>query len=359
MRSKRSAPRTSLALALAIAGMVMASCGDDSSAASAPTSAQSPSQAAAGPTTTGALASIPPGTTLRVGDQLDSIKTELRLGLQDQNFPYKVEYSAFVGGPPMLQAFQAGAIDVGSVASTPLIFAQAAKQKISAVAGWTTKSSSFSLITSPGNTDIKGWADLKGKKVAYQQGTLFESVLLEGLESVGLKLSDVNVVNLPYSGLSAALQSGATDAGILTEPLISAYTVANPTARNVAQATEVTDRGTYLIAAESATNDPAKSAALADFIARLVRAQAYTNVHPELNVQATYVEKYKLSVERGNEIAKAIGPVTFIQLPADIVPAQQRLADLFFKAGEIPARIDVSSEFDSRYNDVVKKAEGT
>ena len=76
-------------------------------------------------TTTSSTTKIPAGTVIKVGDQLDYLKTVLKLSGEDQDFPYKVEYSAFVGGPPMLQAFQAGSIDTGFVGSTPLIFAQA------------------------------------------------------------------------------------------------------------------------------------------------------------------------------------------------------------------------------------------
>src|SRR4051794_34505184 len=68
--------------------------------------------AADGPSTTvvavTAPASIPAGTTLRIGDQLDYLKTVLELAGQDKGLPYKIDYSAFIGGPPMLQAFQAG-----------------------------------------------------------------------------------------------------------------------------------------------------------------------------------------------------------------------------------------------------------
>ena len=95
--------------------------------------------------TTASSTKIPAGTVLRVGDQLDYLKTALKLSGEDQDFPYKVEYSAFVGGPPMLQAFQAGSIDAGFVGSTPLIFAQAAKQDITAVAGWATANGTYGL----------------------------------------------------------------------------------------------------------------------------------------------------------------------------------------------------------------------
>src|SRR4051794_38266915 len=175
--------------------------------ASAPAGAQT--------TTTTAATKIPAGTVIKVGDQLDYLKTVLKLSGEDKNFPYQVEYSAFVGGPPMLQAFQAGSIDAGFVGSTPLIFAQAAKQDISAVAGWATANSSYGLVTSPDSKGISGWSDLKGKKVTFQQGTAGEAALLQALDKVGLKLSDITRVNLPITQASAALQSGSADAGLL------------------------------------------------------------------------------------------------------------------------------------------------
>src|SRR4249920_2915458 len=113
------------------------------------------SPAGAQTTTTTATAKIPAGTVIKVGDQLDYLKTVLALSGEDKDFPYEVEYSAFVGGPPMLQAFQAGSIDSGFVGSTPLIFAQAGQQEITAVAGWATGAGTYGLLTSPGNKDIK------------------------------------------------------------------------------------------------------------------------------------------------------------------------------------------------------------
>ena len=100
---------------------------------------------------------IPAGTTLRVGDQLDYLKTVLSLAGEDKDFPYEVQYSSFVGGPPMLQAFQGGSLDTGFVGSTPLIFAQAANQSLVAVAGWaTTNSVSSSVISTSFNCGCDG-----------------------------------------------------------------------------------------------------------------------------------------------------------------------------------------------------------
>src|SRR5689334_17781619 len=100
--------------------------------------------------------SIPSGLTLRVGDQLGYLQQSLKVSGQDQDLPYTVEYSAFVGGPPMLQAFQGDAIDVGFVASTPLIFAQAAGQKIVGVAGWAPEHSATRLVARS-DSGISSW----------------------------------------------------------------------------------------------------------------------------------------------------------------------------------------------------------
>jgi sulfonate transport system substrate-binding protein len=304
----------------------------------------------------GSSTKIPAGTVLRLGDQLDYLKTVLELSGQDQNFPYKVDYSAFIGGPPMLQAFQAGSIDAGFVGSTPLIFAQAGGQQITAVAGWATANGTYGLLTSPGTTDIKGWKALKGKKVTYQQGTAGEAAVLQALDSVGLKLSDITPVNVPITQASAALQSGSADAGVLVEPLTSVYLSASPTAKQVTKANVITDRSSFLIATKDALGDKGKSAALADYIARLVRAFEYTSAHPDQVAQAVYVDQYKLPLDRALVVAKQTGGTSFVTLPGSVVKAQQRLADLFFQAGEIPAKVDVKKEFTTKYNAVVQAA---
>ena len=148
------------------------------------------------PTTTAAPVElpdeIPPGTTLRVGDQLDYLQTVLALAGEDEDFPYEVEYSSFVGGPPMLQAFQGGALDTGFVGSTPLIFAQAQGQDIVAVAGWASERSAYDLVTAPGVDDIDGWDDLAGARVAYQRGTAAEAALLQALDAAGIDPSEVD-----------------------------------------------------------------------------------------------------------------------------------------------------------------------
>jgi sulfonate transport system substrate-binding protein len=333
--------------------VLLAACNSKATASDTPSN---------GPTTTApqaALTKVPTGTVLRVGDQLDYLKTVLKLAGQDQDFPYKVEYSAFIGGPPMLQAFQAGAIDTGFVGSTPLIFAQAGNQDVTAVAGWASQHGSYGLVTAPGKKAISSWGDLKGHSVAYQQGTAGEAVLLEYLDEAGLTLKDVTPVNLPQTQVSAALQGGSADAAVQTEPLTSAYLASNPTAKQVDDTTLITDRSDFVIASKSTLDDKGKSAALADYVNRLVTSFNYLRAHPDQIATAVYVNEYHLSPDRATALVKAAGTISFVQLPGDIVKAQQHLADLFHTNGEIPAKVDVTREFDARFNALVQKAQGS
>jgi sulfonate transport system substrate-binding protein len=341
-------PAALLLTALVIGGVACSSSSDDSGGAAA--------AATTAPHDSTVPTDIPAGTTLRIGDQLDYLQTILGLAGEDHDFPYAVEYSAFVGGPPMLQAFQAGAIDSGFVGSTPLIFAQAGDQDIVAVAGWASDGGGYDLVTAPGTTGIDGWGDLEGHTVAFQAGTAGESALLQALDEAGLGLDDVTAVDLPQTQIASALQSGAADAGLEVEPLTSAYLAQNPTAKDVDQASLVTDRSSYLIAASDTLADAGKTAALADYTQRLVRSFTYLAAHPEQLAQAVYVGTYGLPVERANEIVARNGGTSFLTFPDDIVPAQQHLADLLHDIGVIPDAVDVTAEFDARFAPVVAVA---
>lgn len=298
-------------------------------------------------------AAIPPGTVLRVGEQLKNLSTVLALGHQDQNFAYQVQYSEFVGGPPMLQAFEGGSLDVGFIQSTPLIFAQAAGQHVTAVAGWASSGSAYALVSAPGEHAVKSWAGLKGKRVAFQEGTALESALLEGLHSAGLSLGDITPVNLPATQVAAALQGGSADAGIEVEPLLSAYLQANPTAQVIARPAAVTEKSDFIVATSSALANKGVEAALEDYISRLIKAYQYLALHPQGVIQTIYEGQYGLKPARASYVSSLVGPSKFFSLPGALLGPQQNLANLYLAAGSIPSHISVSKEFDPRFNSLV------
>jgi len=62
------------------------------------------------------------GVTLNVADQTEGVPDSLpAAGVA--NTPYKISWSNFIGGPPIIAAESGGSVDLGSMAETPTIFA--------------------------------------------------------------------------------------------------------------------------------------------------------------------------------------------------------------------------------------------
>lgn len=61
--------------------------------------------------------------TLNVGDQKGGSEAILRAAGELDNLDYKIKWSTFTSGPPLLEAVNAKAVDIGGVGNTPPVFA--------------------------------------------------------------------------------------------------------------------------------------------------------------------------------------------------------------------------------------------
>jgi ABC-type nitrate/sulfonate/bicarbonate transport system substrate-binding protein len=90
--------------------------------------------------------------TLHVGDQAGSgSQARLTAAGLISKLPFKVTWSDFTSGPPMLQAMGSGAIDIGSVGNAPPVFAAAGGEKV-AIVGTTQSNPDGSAIVVPKNS---------------------------------------------------------------------------------------------------------------------------------------------------------------------------------------------------------------
>ena len=106
---------------------------------------------------------------------------------------------------PSLDAFAAGKVDAVTAVATDMLVSGAtgAKSKIICLLDYS--EGSDMIIGAPGITSLK---DLKGKKVGLEVTLVEHLLLLKGLESVGLKQSDVELVNTPTNDTPQVLASG-------------------------------------------------------------------------------------------------------------------------------------------------------
>lgn len=70
-------------------------------------------------------------------------------------------------------------------------------------------------------TGIDSIKDFKGKRVAYELGGVSQLILMRALEKEGLKLEDVNSVNMSAEDAGTAFLAGAVDVAVTWEPYLS------------------------------------------------------------------------------------------------------------------------------------------
>lgn len=70
-------------------------------------------------------------------------------------------------------------------------------------------------------TGIKSPADFKGKRVAYEFGSVSQMLVMRALDSVGLSLKDIRAVNMSAEDAGTAFLAGAVDVAVTWEPYLS------------------------------------------------------------------------------------------------------------------------------------------
>jgi sulfonate transport system substrate-binding protein len=297
------------------------------------------------------------GVTITFGDQLKEFQTIFAATNALKGAAYTVNWTNFVGGPPVIAAETGGSVDIGDMAETPTIFAQSAGDPVKVVAatvGTNPKTSPYSILV-PAGSPIKTVAQLRGHTVAVQEGTVEQYYLVQALAAAHVPYSAVHIDNLTLTTASTAVTNGQVDAAVVVQPLTGLDT-ATGKVRQIASAAGLLQTIGYLTASNAALADPQKSAALTDFIGRFYKAEATLSKNPGL-AAATYAKTYGVSLAVAKQAAaSAVSKGTPIT-PA-LISYQQNEANTFQKLGLIPSHLSVQGIFDLPFNKAVAHAAG-
>ena len=248
-----------------------------------------------------------------------------------------VEWREFPSGPPLLEALNAGAIDIGQAGEAPPIFAQAADAGFVYIAHEPPAPKGEAILV-PKDSPIRSVADLKGTKVALNKGSNVHYLLVKLLEQAGLKYSDIQPVFLAPADARAAFESGAVDAWVIWDPYQAAAEVAIK-ARTLADGAGAVENNQFYLARKS-----------------------FADSHPQV------IDSVLAAVNDVDHWAEGNAPVVAQQLSAGIgIPApvleialkrqtygikpldqhtiaqQQQIADTFYALGLLPKPITVSA----------------
>lgn len=293
---------------------------------------------------TAALTALPalraqtPSRSLRIGHQKGFLSLLKGRGTLEQRLAplgVKLSWTEFTAGPVQLEALNVGSIDFGDVGEAPPIFAQAAGAPLAYVAATVPRPAAEAVLL-PKDSPIKGVADLKGKKVAYNKGSNVHYFLVKLLEKHGLKYEDVQSVFLPPADARAAFERGAVDAWVIWDPFLAAAEV-GLNARVLADATGVVNNRAYYF---STLNYAERNA---DVVKVVVEEINKLDLWGAANRDALAAEFAPLWGIPKPVVDRSVGRAQYGTgvITKAILQEQQLIADTFFNLKLIPKRISV------------------
>ncbi|HEX4611280.1 MAG TPA: aliphatic sulfonate ABC transporter substrate-binding protein [Urbifossiella sp.] len=251
---------------------------------------------------------------------------------------WRVEWAEFSAGPPLLEALNAGSIDLGHAGDSPPVFAQAAGVPFLYIAASSPSPESSAVLVREGSA-VRTPPDLKGKRVGFTKGTSAHTMILRVLEKHGFTAADITPVYLPPADGRAALEAGAVDAWSVWDPYLAAAEHGGGVRRLVGGTGYVTGREYYMAARRFADD---RRDVVRVFLGELARVKTWAKARPdEVNrmlAQQTGMDPAVVALAEARRNRYDTGPVT-----AELVADQQALADRYAKIGLLPHRIDIRS----------------
>ena len=314
-----------------------------------------------------AAEAAPPQLTVAViGDGRTGIWASLRAGVGGRNLEAElgtriVWQPGFTASLPVMEAVKAGGVDFTFATATAVVNAIPARVPIVPLAAYPLPANEVDFIVQA-NSSIKSAADLKGKKIAHQNGTTGTYSLIKYLETAGLRLTDVQAVSLSGADAFTALAQGSIDGWIHWQPATALALAKLGDKARILPAVKTYDYAFYVARAEVAEKYPQT---FGKFVKIIRETQAYIFAHPAESVklwalqggfppdgaeQAVYEQ-----LIRDARLSDS-GAVDLKPVDETAAASTQDLADNFQALGVLPNKVDVRGFLLSSKFDAAKKA---
>jgi sulfonate transport system substrate-binding protein len=291
--------------------------------------------------TASALAAEP--VTLRVGDQKGGNRSVLEIAGLAKDLPYKIEWSEFPAAAPILEALNAGALDVGYTGDLAFLTVYATGAPIKAIGGTRSDARTQAILVRQ-DSPIRTAADLKGKRLAGTRGGWGQFLIDATLEKAGYKTDEATFAPLGPVDAKIALVAGSIDGWAVWEPYVS-YATLKDRARVVADGEGLTPTITFIVASDSAI--AAKRAAVQDLVQRLNKARLWSLDHLGEYARSTAeLTKLPEDVLLSAHTAQRTSPIV---IDTGIVKEVQEASDRATRNGILSKSRDVSKAVDRSF----------
>jgi sulfonate transport system substrate-binding protein len=246
-----------------------------------------------------------------------------------------VQWTKFTSGPPLLEALNAGSIDVGATGGTPPIFAQAAGTPLLYIASQPANPLTEAILVRA-SSPIHRVADLRGKSVALAKASSAHYLLVAALAAAGVPYASVHTVFLQPADARAAFEQGDVDAWSIWDPYYAIEQHSGGVRVLTTGQGIDRDQSFYLAARSFAQAHPEILLALLKQL-RAIEAWMGQNtaavaafLSPQVGID---VSPLTVELQRSHYGVQPLSPAT--------LASQQRVADTFFKLGLIPMKVQI------------------
>jgi sulfonate transport system substrate-binding protein len=284
---------------------------------------------------------------LRVGDQKGGNRSLLEISGLAGDLPYKIEWSEFPAAAPILEALNAGTLDVGYTGDLAFLSVYAAGAPIKAIGG-TRSDAKTQAILVRGDSPIETAADLRGKRLAGTRGGWGQFLIDATLEKTGYAVEDATFAPLGPVDAKVALLAGSIDGWAVSEPYVS-YATIKDNARVIADSQGLTPTITFIVASDAAI--ASRRAAVQDLVQRLNKARLLSLDHVADYARSTAeLTKLPEDVLLSAYKAQATGPIA---IDDNVVKEVQEASDRATRYGIFSRQVDVGKAVDRSFTTAV------
>ncbi|MGV9803833.1 PhnD/SsuA/transferrin family substrate-binding protein [Mycobacterium sp. NPDC003449] len=295
---------------------------------------------------------VPEGTRIVVAEQNATQSLPWNLANAGQGTSYQVEFADFSGGAAVIEALRSGAADVGSIGEAPVPIAVDSGVTDLVTVGLQANpgtSGGYYLVARP-DSGITSIEQLRGKRVAYPPGSGRHMITAALLKRHGLDLrTDVQPVELAGAEVVPTFASGAVEAAIVLGNQY--YQLGEPPI--LGDGKGINTGIQTLIVHRDILGDPAKVAAIGDYLGRAVAANNWKDTHAEAWINAYYVEQQGITFDQGRRLYDEDGVASYYPIDAASTALFQTVADGLHGTGTTKSHVDLKPYVDGRYNDIV------
>jgi sulfonate transport system substrate-binding protein len=295
---------------------------------------------------------VPAGTKLVIAEQNDTQSLPWNLANAGKDAPYSVEFADFSGGAAVIEALRSGAADVGSIGEAPVPIAVDSGVTDLVTVGLQANpgtSGGYFLVARP-NSGITKIEDLRGKRVAYPPGSGRHMITAALLKQHGLNLKhDVQPVELAGSEVVPTFAAGAVDAAIVLGNQY--YQLGEPPI--LGDGTGINTGIQSVIVRKDILDDPAKVAAIGDYVGRAVAANNWKDSHVDQWIDEYYVKQQGITFDQGKKLYEEDGLAAYYPIDGASTGLFQKVADGLYDTGTTKTHVDIKPYVDGRYNDIV------